>query len=143
MIRHDGGEQFRAKWTDWCRSMGIKSQLSSAYTPTWNGCSEGKIGVKKWTLIKMIESWVITSVKDNLELLRGLCRLMMTPKVGGLSAADLFYDRKARSPLFPTIIDIGKCRITDEQWNQVCDFKEHKRAKNLQQGQKVESLQLN
>ena len=67
-IRHDGGEQFRAKWTDWCRSMGIKSQLSSAYTPTLNGCSEGKIGVKKWTLIKMIESWVITSVKDNLDL---------------------------------------------------------------------------
>ena len=93
-IRHDGGEQFRAKWTDWCRSMGIKSLLSSAYTPTSNGCSEGKIGVKKWTLIKMIESWVITSVNDNLELLRGLCRLMMTPKVGacGLGSIPIRYN---------------------------------------------------
>ena len=71
--------------------MGIKSQLSSAYTPTLNGCSEGKIGVKKWTLIKMIESWVITSVNDNLELLRGLCRLMMTPKVGGLKGSFTIF----------------------------------------------------
>ena len=46
--------------------------------------------------------------------------------------------------MFPTIIDIGKCHITDEQWNQVCDFKEHKRAKNLQQGPKgtKSSIQL-
>ena len=135
-IRHDGGETFRAKWTDWCRSMGIKSQLSSAYTPTSNGCSEGKVGVTKRTLIKMVESGVIASVKDNMELSRGLCRLMMVPKVGGLSAADLFYGRKVRSPLFPDLVDIGKCRITDEQWNQVCEYKEHKRAQNLQYGPK-------
>ena len=57
--------------------MGIKSQLSSAFTPTSNGCSEGKVGITKRTLIKMIESRVITSVRDNMELSRGLCRLMM------------------------------------------------------------------
>ena len=114
-IRHDGGEQFRAKWVDWCKSMGIKSQNSSAFTPTSNGFAESKCSLTKRTLIKMMESGIISSLTDNLQLSRAMCRLMMTPRVDGLSAADLFYGRKVRSPLFPSIIDIGKCRITDQQ----------------------------
>ena len=135
-IRHDGGEQFRAKWVDWCKSMGIKSQNSSAYTPTSNGFAESKCGLTKRTLIKMMESGIISSLTDNLQLSRAMCRLMMTPRVDGLSAADLFYGRKVRSPLFPSIIDIGKCRITDQQWQKVCEFKEQSRSKNLEQGPK-------
>ena len=61
----------------------------------------------------------------------------MVPRVGDLSAADLFYGRKVRSPLFPALIDIGKCRITDQQWDQVCSYKEHKRTQNMQHGPKA------
>ena len=135
-IRHDGGEQFRSKWVEWCRKMGIKSQCSAAFTPTSNGYAENQVGLAKRALIKMIESGVITSAKDNLQLSRGLCRLMMTPRVAGLSAADMFYGRKVRSPLFPNLITIGECRITDEQWQNLCSTKEHKRTKSLQQGPK-------
>ena len=135
-IRHDGGEQFRSKWSQWCTSMGIKSQCSSAFTPTSNGFSENQVGITKRALLKMVESGVITSVKDNLQLSRGLCRLMMTPRVNGLSAADMFYGRKVRSPLYPNLIEIGKCRLTDKQWENLCTAKEHRRATALQQGPK-------
>ena len=135
-VRHDGGEQFRSKWSQWCTSMGIKSQCSSAFTPTSNGFSENQVGITKRALLKMVESGVITSVKDNLQLSRGLCRLMMTPRVNGLSAADMFYGRKVRSPLYPNLIEIGKCRLTDKQWENLCTAKEHRRATALQQGPK-------
>ena len=41
-----------------------------------------------------------------------------------------------RSPLLPTLIDIGQCRITDQQWAEVCEFKEHSREKSMLQGPK-------
>ena len=41
-----------------------------------------------------------------------------------------------RSPLLPTLIDIGQCRFTDQQWAEVCEFKEHSREKCMMQGPK-------
>ena len=144
-IRHDGGETFRSKWSDWCRSKGIKSQCASAFTPTSNGCSENQVQLAKNALLKMVESGVISSVKDNLQLTRGLCRLMMTPRIGGLSAADMYYGRKVRSPLFPSLVDISKCRISDDQWRELCEVKEKRRDSWLMQGPKgrKSSTQLN
>ena len=50
----------------------------------------------KKALLKMVESGSITSLKDNMQLNKAMCRLMMTPRLGGLSAADMFYGRKAQ-----------------------------------------------
>ena len=122
-VRHDGGEQFRHKWKAWCKKLGIVSECSSAFNPSSNGFSENKVAITKRTLIKMMEEGTITSVSDNMQLSKAMCHLMQTPRVKGLSAADLFFGRKVRSPLLPTLIDIGQCRITDQQWAKVCQFK--------------------
>ena len=135
-LRHDGGEQFRHKWKAWCRELGIVSECSSSYNPSSNGCSENKVAITKRTLIKMLEEGTISSVTDNMQLSKAMCHLMQTPRVKGLSAADLFFGRKVRSPLLPTLIDIGQCRITDQQWAEVCQFKEHSREKSMMQGPK-------
>ena len=135
-IRHDGGETFRSRWSEWCRSRGIKSQCSAAFTPTSNGASENQVGLAKAALLKMVESGVISSVKDNMQLTKGLSRLMLTPRIGGLSAADMYYGRKVRSPLFPSLVDISKCRITDDQWRELCEVKEKRRNSWLKQGPK-------
>ena len=84
----------------------------------------------------MLEEGTITSVTDNMQLAHAMCHLMQTPRVKGLSAADIFFGRKVRSPLLPTLIDIGQCRITDQQWADVCEFKEHSREKCMMQGPK-------
>ena len=76
------------------------------------------------------------------QLSKAMCMLMLTPRVNGYSAADLFYGRKVRSPLLPTLINIGPCRITDDQWKQVCQFKEEKRDKEMQQGPKSRKCPL-
>ena len=135
-IRHDGGEQFRSRWTQWCKNMGIKPQCSAAYTPTSNGFSENQVGMTKKALLKMVESGSITSLKDNMQLNKAMCRLMMTPRLGGLSAADMFYGRKVNSPLFPSLVEIGKCRLSDKQWESLCKAKEDRRSKALEQGPK-------
>ena len=83
----------------------------------------------------MLEEGSIGSL-DNSQLSKAMCHLMLTPRVNGLSAADLFYGRKVRSPLLPHLIDISQCRITDRQWDQVCQYKEQKREKAMQQGPK-------
>ena len=140
-IPHDGGEQFRNKWKDWCRSLGIKSEQSSSYNPSSNGYAENKVAITKRTILKMLEDGSIGSL-DNSQLSKAMCHLMLTPRVNGLSAADLFYGRKVRSPLLPTLIHIGPCRITDEQWKQVCQFKEEKRDKEMRQGPKSRKCPL-
>ena len=71
-----------------------------------------------------------------MQLSKAMCHLMQTPRVKGLSAADLFFGRKVRSPLLPTLIDIGPCRITDKQWDEVCQYKEQSREKAMQHGPK-------
>ena len=135
-LRHDGGEQFRNKWKDWCKALGIVSEQSSSYNPSSNGCSENKVAITKRTLIKMLEEGTISSISDNMQLSKAMCHLMQTPRVKGLSAADLFFGRKVRSPLLPTLIDIGQCRITDKQWEEVCQYKEHNREKAMHHGPK-------
>ena len=84
----------------------------------------------------MLEEGTITSVTDNMQLAHAMCHLMQSPRVKGLKAADLFYGCKVRSPLLPSLIDIGQCRITDQQWAEVCKFKEDNRAKSMLQGPK-------
>ena len=121
---------------NWCKELGIVSECSSAFNPSSNGFSENKVAITKRTLIKMMEEGTITSVSDNMQLSKAMCHLMQTPRVKGLSAADLFFGRKVRSPLLPTLIDIGQCRITDQQWADVCEFKEHSRKKSMMQGPK-------
>ena len=83
----------------------------------------------------MLEEGSIGSL-DNSQLSKAMCHLMLTPRVKGLSAADLFFGRKVRSPLLPTLIEIGPCRTTDKQWDEVCQYKEQKREKAMQQGPK-------
>ena len=143
-LRHDGGECFRKTFSDWCRQRGIKSQLSAAFEPTSNGFSERQVGLAKAGLKKMLETGVISNLKDNTQLGLAMSRLMMTPRVGGLSAADLFYGRKVRSPLHPSLVDISKCRITDDQWLRICEIKERKRESMLLNGPKSRksSMQL-
>ena len=94
------------------------------------------MAITKRTRIKMLEEGTISSVADNMQLSKAMCHLMQTPRVKGLSAADLFFGRKVRSPLLPTLIDIGQCRITDQQWAEVCQIKEHNCEKAMLQGPK-------
>ena len=94
------------------------------------------MAITKRTLIKMLEEGTISSISDNMQLSKAMCHLMQTPRVKGLSAADLFFGRKVRSPLLPTLIDIGPCRITDKQWDEVCQYKEQNREKAMQHGPK-------
>ena len=83
--------------------------------------------------LKMLEKGTITYVKDNLQLARAMCRLMQTPR---LSAADLFYGQKVRSPFVPSLTDNGICRISYKQWEEVCMFKEDNRARSMLKGPK-------
>ena len=89
----------------------------------------------------MLEDGSIGSL-ENSQLSKAMCHLMLTPRVNGYSAADLFYGRKIRSPLLPHLITIGPCRITDDQWKQVCQSKEDKRDKEMRQGPKSRKCPL-
>ena len=53
--------------------------------------SYATLAITKRTLIKMMEEGTITSVSDNMQLANAMCHLMQTPRVKGLSAADLFF----------------------------------------------------
>lgn len=48
-IQTDGGPQFRSEFDTWCKEMGIKHELSSAYYPASNGHAEA--GVKSMKLL--------------------------------------------------------------------------------------------
>ena len=72
-IRHDGGEQFRNQWKDWCRSLGIKSEQASSYNPSSNGYAENKVAITKRTILKMLEDCSIGSL-DNSQLSKAMSK---------------------------------------------------------------------
>ena len=46
-LRSEGGPQFRQEFTRWCKELGIRHELSSAFNPESNGLCERGVGVIK------------------------------------------------------------------------------------------------
>ena len=92
-LRSDGGPQFRGRFTQWLKSLGIVHEQSSSYNPTSNGLAERSVGVVKNMLKKE------GAVKgDRLERLMFTLNAMSRESGAG-SALDHFLGRSVKSHL--------------------------------------------
>ena len=94
-IRTDGGPQFRGPFNEWCSTHNIIHETSSPYHPQSNGHGEAAVKTAKFLLDK---------VDANLKDFRShLFAWRNTPRADAFSPSDLFYGRRQRSPVLPSL----------------------------------------
>ena len=64
-VRSDGGPCYGKEFSEWCKSMGIRHCLSSAYNPQSNGSAEKGVGQIKNLLEKMGRKGVLNQDELN------------------------------------------------------------------------------
>ena len=107
--RHDSGGEFRNKFKEYLRQMGVISEPSSAYNPASNGRVERSVGQVKQLLkrAKAARECFYTS----------LAEWRLAPRSEGASPSQLFYKRHIRSgrlPEVPTVLDVDGARESKE-----------------------------
>ena len=93
--RHDGGPHFRGSFTRWLESVGVRSELSSAFNPQSNSVAEKILGDVKRVMTKAKESrediWV------------ALAEYRLAPRHDGCSPSEMFFRRVPRSGILPSL----------------------------------------
>jgi hypothetical protein len=103
VIRTDGGPQFRTEFSDFCEKHGISRDdgPSSPYNPQSNGLAESGVKQVKHLLAKC----KVTGQDFGSAFLE----YQNAPRADGVSAAQLFFNRRLRSslPTLPTADAVG------------------------------------
>ena len=102
-IRSDGGPAFRKEFGEWCKSKGIKWELSSSYYARSNGSCEVRIGTSKKCMIKCME--------EGEDVDRALSNYRNMPAKDGHTPSSMFFRRILRSPDIPAL----RRKYTDEE----------------------------
>ena len=88
-VRSDGGPAFGQEFSEYCRSLGIRHTLSSAYNPASNGSAERGVGQIKGLLERIGRKGVI--IQDDLNCL--VLKLNSNMTAGQGSALQRFFGR--------------------------------------------------
>ena len=94
-IRSDGGPQYRSEFNAFCEENGIVHELTSPYMSQSNGLAEAGVKSAKRLLSKCLDT------QEDFPL--ALQAWRNTPRADGYSPAQLFYGRRQRSPLIPSL----------------------------------------
>ena len=90
-IRTDGGPQYRTEFSSFCRTYGIKHELSSAYNPESNGLAE--------SAVKSMKSLVSRCSRAGQPLPQAIAAWRNMAREDGYSPAQLFFGRRQRQRL--------------------------------------------
>ena len=82
-IRTDGGPQFRSEFQEFCRTNGIRKELTSPYNPQANGLAESAVKQMKYLIQKV--------GKDDFKFRQALLSWRNTPRADGVSPAQMMF----------------------------------------------------
>ena len=105
-IRTDGGPQYRAEFSEFCKSNGIKHELSSAYNPESNGLAESAVKSMKLLLIR--------AKKEKEPVSKALAAWRNTARADGTTPAQLLFGRRQRQRL-PLLSEMKQIRTQDTE----------------------------
>ena len=107
--RHDSGGEFRSRFKEYLREMGVISEPSSAYNPASNGRVERSVGQVKQILKR--------SKAARECFYTALAEWRLAPRAECDSPSKLFYNRHVRSgrlPEVPAVFDVGEAKAKKE-----------------------------
>ena len=94
-LRTDGGPQFSSsEFRNFMQEWGVEHIMSSPHYPQSNGHAEANVKSLKYLIEKTACNG---NVKDSDEFAKGLLELRNTPRVNGLSPAQILFGRSLRS----------------------------------------------
>ena len=136
-IRTDGGPQFRQEFKNFCESMGIEHELSSAFNPNSNGLAEAAVKNVKYLIEKC------SAAGQNLS--EALLEWRNMPRADGYSPAQMFFGRRQRTrlptlpvhhaPIDNKLAEAARRKTAEEN---AAVFNQHtKELERLEQGQQV------
>ena len=113
-LRSDGGPAFRIEFGDWCKSKGIKWELSSSYYARSNGSAEVRVGNCKKVMVKSMET--------NEDVEKALSQFRNMPAHDGFTPSSMFFKRILRSPDLPALRReyTEESRLRDEENRGSC-----------------------